>query len=214
MNTRTKNCGISLTLLPTALVSLLWLLLSSCADPLSVDTPRRIIPVDIDSVLLSDLFFNKPGDTLFAVIDGQPVAFNSELLRPVFYNREVGGGWYISVQGARYDLKGDQYESLSLRLDGVKDTGSFPMQGSYNLPKRVDPTTAAQYVGRYEERSVNLTSTYSTTATQQEGMIRIVGFDTARSVAVGTFSFVGYNPASGASVRVESGVFRLRLNVR
>lgn len=197
-----------------AAAAALLLLLAGCGDPLSVDTPRRVIPVNIDSILLSEPFFSKPGDTLFAVINGQGMAFNSELLRPVFYNREVGGGWYVSVQGARYDLKGDQYESLSLRLDGVKDTGSFPMQGSFNLPKRVDPTTPSQYVGKYEERSLTGTATYSTSETQEEGAIRVVGIDTARGVIVGTFSFVGHNPLSGSTVRVEHGVFRLRLDVQ
>lgn len=192
----------------------LSLCVAGCGDPLSVDTPRRIIPVNIDSVLLSEPFFNKPGDTLFAVVDGEPIAFNSELLRPVFYNREVGGEWYISVQGARFDTKGDMYESLSLRLDGIHDTGSFPMLGTYSLPKRVDPSTPSQYVGKYEERNNNATSIYSTSATREEGVIRVVGLDPVRKIAVGTFSFIGYHGTTGQIVRVENGVFRLQLEVQ
>lgn len=204
--------GVPILTAPIILVALLWL--GGCGDPLSVDTPRRIIPVNIDSILLSDPFLSKPGDTLFAVIDGQPIAFNSELLRPVFYNRAVEGEWYISVQGARYDMKGDQYESLSLRLDGIKDTGSFPMQGNYNLPKRVDPNAPSQYVGKYEKRSLSRTSIYSTSATREDGMIRVVGLDTVRKVAVGTFAFTGYDGTTGEIVRVENGIFRLQLNVQ
>ena len=128
-------------------------MLSGCSDPLSVETPRRIIPVDIDSILLSEPFISKATDTLFAVVDDQPVAFTSQLLRPVFYNRNVAGNWYLSVQGTRFDLKGTAYQSLALRIDAIHDTGTFPMQGIYDIPKKVDTNTVSEYTGEYEERS-------------------------------------------------------------
>lgn len=195
-------------------IAILAAVVAGCDDPLSVDTPRRIIPVNIDSILLSEPFLSKYRDTLFAQVDGKPVAFNSELLRPVFYNREVSGLWYLSVQGARYDLKGDEYTSLSLRLDGIGDTGTFPMKDAYSIPKKVDPAAPSKYAGRYEERTSSATLSYTTDQSVANGAVRVVGIDLSRRVIVGTFSFAAYDADAGKTVRIESGIFRLRLDVQ
>lgn len=194
------------------------LTVGSCGDPLSVETPRRFIPVDIDSVLLSEPFLEKKSDSLYAVIDGRPVTFNN-IQRPAQYNQQKGTGWYLSVDGIRFfDQKTEEYEVLSLRLDAISDTGTYQMRGNYVIPKEIDQSSPNEYSGLYAQLTgTGLQSFFSApsasgagTATP-DGEIRIVGFNSDRNAIVGTFRFTGHSTADDATIRVYDGIFRLQL---
>ena len=186
-------------------------LFASCENPLSVETDRRIIPVNIDSILLSDPFLEKTTDTLFASVDGRPVNFTSELIRPIFYNRNISDAWYVSVQGTAYDLDGSAYEALALRMDEIRSPGVYPIADPYTLPKRVDPTLSSQYGGRYIQRKGIVKEEFVTSLNNQQGEIRVLAVDTERRVLVGRFHFTAYDPVSGNEIRIEDGIFRLHL---
>ena len=186
--------------------------LGSCGDPLSVETDRRIIPVNIDSVLLSEPFLSKPTDTLFAIVDGRPISFTSELLRPIFYNENVGNGWYFSVQGITYDLLGDEYELLALRMDDIRTPGTYPMSAPYSLPKRVNPSLSSEYGGRYGQFKEGKRADFITATSRPEGEIRILAIDTTHGVVVGRFHFTAYDATSAKKIQIEDGFFRLHLD--
>ena len=186
-------------------------LIASCGNPLSVETDRSIIPVNIDSILLSDPFLEKTTDTLFANVDGRPVNFTSELIRPIFYNRNISNAWYVSVQGMAYDLAQNTNEILALRMDEIRSPGVYPIADPYTLPKRVDPTLSSQYGGRYIQRKGTVKEEFVTSRNNQQGEIRVLAIDTERGVLVGRFHFTAYDPASGDTIRIEDGVFRLHL---
>ncbi len=213
MNNRRHTSRPSLRRFSRELCGLLLIgcVIGSCGDPLSVDTERRFIPVDIDSILLSEPFLGKQTDTLFANVDGRPVSFTSELIRPIFYNRNVADAWYLSVQGTAYDPDGYSYEALALRMDDIREPGTYPISDPYRLPKRVDPSLSSEYGGRYEQRTDQGKEEFVTTPTQQEGEIRVLAIDTTRGVLVGRFHFTAYDQKSGRDVRVEDGIFRLHL---
>ena len=198
-----------------AIFSLLLLaggVMNSCGDPLSVETDRRIIPVNLDSVLLSEPFLGKPSDTLFATVDGIEIDFTTELLRPIFYNRSVGDAWYLSVQGVSYDLLGSEYEILALRMDGIQSPGIYQIGHSYSLPKKVDPSLSSEYGGRYAQRRGGIKEEFTTTSNHPDGEIRVLAIDTTRGIIVGRFHFTAYNPTTGKEIQVEDGAFRLHLN--
>ena len=193
---------------------IIGMIAASCGDPLSVDTPRRIIPVNVDSILLSEPFLSKSSDTLYATVDGEQVSFASELLRPVFYNSNVGEAWYISVQGVDYKLTGEEYQALALRMDNIQGPGTYPIEDPYNLPKRVDPSASSEYGGKYILKKNGVKENFVTTASRPEGAIKILTIDTVRGVVVGRFFFTAYDEASGKQITIEDGVFRLHLSKR
>ena len=198
------------------ILGVLALLSGSCSDPVAIDTPRRIIPVNIDSILLSPPFLEKQTDSLYAVVDGQPVSFDSEVLRPVQYNREVDNAWYLAVEGTRYSLKGDGHSTLSLRFDQIQDTGTYQMRGSFVIPKKIDQTAQSEYSGQYSKRSGSSLQLFSSASIGSgsiaDGEIRVVGLDEARGVIVGTFRFTGYDPSRNTTLEIREGIFRLQLN--
>ncbi len=191
--------------------------LSSCSDPLSLDVERRIIPVNIDSILLSEPFLEKNSDSLFAVVNGRPVAFNN-IQRPAQYNREKSDAWYLAVEGTRFfDLKTEEYEVLALRLDAIRDTGTYQMRGDYTIPKQINLAAQSEYSGQYSQLTGSgLQSFYSTSRSSSampDGEIRVVGLDKTRGVIVGTFRFTGYDTSGNETMKVHDGIFRLQLEL-
>lgn len=192
------------------------LALDGCTDPLSIETQRRIIPVNIDSILLSEPFLSKETDSVYAVIDGEPISFDSDFLRPTYCNQEVNNAWYVNVQASKFHSKGSGYQVLYLIFDAIRDTGSYPMQGKYHLPKFIDPNAERQLAAAYEPPSdgtPQLFNSHSGNSSDgaSNGLIRVVGIDEARGVMVGTFEFTGYDASGQKTIDVQSGIFRLRL---
>ncbi len=187
-------------------------MLVQCSNPLDINTPRRVTAVSIDSIITSPDFIGKPGDSLFAVVDGLAIAFATEIARPVFYNKYVSGKYYVAVQAIVYGINGGNYDILALRLDGIRDTGTYTMNSVYTVPKRVDPYSSPKFAGQYErKRNAVLPEVYKTGVVNSIGRIRVVKIDTDRGVMVGTFSFTGFNLESRETITLNDGAFRLQL---
>jgi hypothetical protein len=187
-------------------------LVAACTSPLDLDTPIRKTLVDLDSIVASDDFTGAPGDSIFATVRGERIIFATEVVRPSFYNDVVDGAHYVTIQATRYGLNGRDYEAMSIRMDAVRDTGTYPVNAPYSTPKKIDPTIGRRFGALYERRiNGGFPEAYRTGDESTSGTIRVVRIDTARAVMVGTFTFTGYNVERDSTVTIEQGAFRLQL---
>jgi hypothetical protein len=187
-------------------------LFSACINPLDVDTPRRQWVINIDSIAASDAFSKAPGDSMRAVVAGEEIEFATEVQRPTFHNGRFRNAEYVTVQASRQSLNGRDYEILSLRLDAVRDTGSFIINGAYSAPKNLDSLAPPTYAVQYERRlGGGFPETYRTGVEGSSGVIRVVRIDDDRGVMTGTFSFVAYSAERDTTISVGSGTFRVQL---
>gem|GEM_PF-2410129 len=185
---------------------------ASCGDPLSVNTPRRLKLVNLDSLVAAEPFIRAPGDSIFAYIGGVDVVFATEVLRPVFHNRQTSRGYYVTVQATRYGLDSRDYEVLSLRLDAVRDTGLYRINAPYSAPKQIDTTAPPRYGGAYERRlNGGFPESYVTGVGGSSGTVRVVRIDEEHGVMVGIFEFTGYSAVRDSAIFVDRGAFRLQL---
>jgi hypothetical protein len=186
--------------------------LQSCGNPLDIDTPRRITRVNIDSLISTDTFIHAPGDSIFAHVDDNEVVFATEVLRPLFHNGYIHDAYYITVQASRYGLNSPDYEVMSLRLDDVRDTGTYQFNAGYSAPKQIDTLQPPQFGASYERRiNGGFPEAYTTGDARAAGSVHVVKIDEDRGVMVGTFSFTGYNAERDSIVAVDRGAFRLQL---
>lgn len=186
--------------------------LCSCGNPLGIDTPRREIVINIDSIVSSPGFIDAPGDSIFALINGNEVVFTTEVLRPIFHNRRTSQGYYLAIRATRSGLNASDYEAMSLRMDAIRDTGTFAFNAQYSAPKQFDSTSAPKYGAAYDRKfSMRYPESYTTGTERSAGSVRIVKIDEERKVLVGTFEFKGYNPSADTVIQVDRGAFRLQL---
>ncbi len=186
--------------------------LCSCGDPLGIDTPRREIVINIDSIVSSPGFIEAPGDSIFAIVNGSETAFTTEVLRPIFHNRRTAQGYYLTIQATRAGLNTRDYEVISLRMDAVRDTGTYVFNAQYSAPKQFDSTIPPKYGASYDRRiNAGYPESYSTGTERSAGSVRVVKIDEERKVMVGTFEFKGYSPSTDTVVNVDRGAFRLQL---
>lgn len=199
---------LSILILPALVV----LVCVSCGNPLGIDTPRRVREVNLDSLVSTDPFIHAPGDSIFAYIGGNDVVFATEVLRPAFHNRLTQRGYYVTVQATRFGLNNRDYEVLSIRLDAVRDTGTYIINSPYSAPKQIDTVAPTQYGASYERRvNAGFPESYITGVRDASGTVRVVRIDEQRGVMVGTFEFTGYSAAKDSIVFVDRGAFRLQL---
>src|SRR5688500_9751847 len=119
---------------PVLLALALTVLLSACIEPLDIVTPRRQWEVNLDSLVATGPFFNAPGDSILAVVDGSSVTFATEVQRS-FHNGVRRGAHYVTVKASRHSLKNRDYDAVYLRLAAVRDTGVYAFNGPYSQPK-------------------------------------------------------------------------------
>lgn len=194
------------------LASLLLVIAWGCTNPLDIDTPQHVTTVNLDSLVTTNSFVAAPGDSIFAYVNDKEVVFATEVARPVFYNRQVDGRYYVTVRATRYGLSGPDYEVMSLRLDGIRDTGTYPINSSFTVPKQIDPQAPFVFGALYE-RKVNggFAESYATGVPNSGGWIRVLRIDEERGVMVGTFTFIGYYEGDYATAKIDRGAFRLYL---
>ncbi len=191
------------------------LMFFACGDPLGVDTPRREKILNLDSLVSSDPFAGAPGDSIFALINGKAVVFATEVLRPIFNNRRTQRGHYLAIQATRYGLNARDYEVLSLRLDAIRDTGTYAFNAAYSAPKQFDSLSAPKYGAAYDKRiDGGYPESYITGTEHSNGTVRVIKIDEDRGVIVGTFEFKGYCATNDTTIVADRGAFRLQLKSR
>ncbi|MCC7438739.1 MAG: hypothetical protein IT211_09630 [Armatimonadetes bacterium] len=193
------------------LLGIIWF--SACRDPLSVaPVVTQVNPHDA-AILRDSVFLRSPGDSIYASVSldskTQQVVFATQVLRPDVYNAEINGAYYLTIQATRDGLGGD-YEIISLRLDGIRDTGVYVINGPYIAPKNGIDTSLPLYYGATYERKLQggFPDTYNTTIVR--GEIHILKIDEELGVMIGSFWFVARN-SNGDEVVVEGGTFRITL---
>lgn len=195
-----------------SLYALVAVLFTGCTSPLDLDTPIRKTLIDLDSIVASDDFTGAPGDSIFATVSGERIIFATEVVRPAFYNAVIDGAHYVTIQATRYGLNGRDYEAMSIRMDAVRDTGTYPLNSPFSVPKQIDPAIGRRFGALYERRiNGGFPEAYRTGDEATSGTVRVVRIDTARGVMVGTFTFTGYSVEHDSTVRIEQGAFRLQL---
>ncbi|MDB5034731.1 MAG: hypothetical protein JWQ98_1972 [Chlorobi bacterium] len=183
----------------------------ACRSPLDVDTYRRVTLVNIDSVITTAGFIGAPGDSISAQVHGEQVVFATEVLRPAFHNGVRNAGYYFTVQATRYGLAGQDYEVMSLRMDNVRDTGTYAINAAYSAPKGIDSNEAPRYGASYSRKMGGFPELFQTGVNRSSGVLHIARIDRERGVLVGTFAFTGYSTEADTVIQVDRGVFRLQL---
>jgi hypothetical protein len=197
-----------------ALASLV--LLSGCVDPIDgYNTNRRQWEVNLDSLVATEPFVRGPGDSLLARVAGEDVVFATEVQRPSFHNGIYRDAYYVTVQASRQSLSGRDYEIISLRLDAIRDTGDYQINGTYSAPKDLDSLAEPTYAAQYERRtSGGFPETYRTIEARPENHVRVARIDEANGVMVGTFAFTGYSAERDTTISIVRGAFRLQIPKR
>ena len=187
--------------------------LSACRDPLTVAPVITHINAHDAAILRDSIFTRSSGDSIYATINldnkVEQVVFATQVLRPDVYNTQLKGAYYLTIQATRDGL-GGEYEIISLRLDGIRDTGVYVINGPYIAPKSGVDTTLPLYYGATYERKVQggFPDTYN--ATIVRGEIHILKIDEELGVIIGSFWFVARN-ANGDEVVIDGGTFRISL---
>jgi hypothetical protein len=185
--------------------------LTSCKSPLEIDTPRRgekLPPTEIDD----PEFIFDVGDSILARINGRRQVFANEVLRPVWRNGTFDGGYYATVKATSWEgLDGDEYEILSLRLDNVRDTGTYTINSPYSAPKAIDSLGQPRYGASYQRKDPNGFPEVFQSDSARGGQIQVVRIDRERGVMIGTFWFNGYNQERDTVILIDKGAFRLQL---
>lgn len=187
---------------------------AACNSPLDVDTPRRFTRVNLDSLVVTPSFIGAPGDSIFAFIDTSQIVFATEVVRPLFTNRLIDGQYYITVVATRYGLNSSDYEAMSLRLEGIRDTGTYRMNAPYKKnQKQIDIGVPPSYGALYQRRvNGHLEEEYGTGDPRSSGTIHVIRIDEVQGVIVGTFEFIGYSEDDpDRVVTISRGAFRLYL---
>lgn len=194
-----------------ALVSAI--VISGCVDPLDIVTPRRTWEVNLDSLVATEPFVRGPGDSIFARVGTEDVVFATEIKRPTFHNGKYRGAHYVTIQASRQSLSAPDYDIISLRLDAVRDTGTFTINGAYSAPKYLDSMASPTYAARYERKRGGFPEVYETGGpTHPNGSLRVARIDETLGVMVGTFSFTAYSDES--QITISRGAFRIQLERR
>lgn len=183
----------------------------ACVSPLEIDTPREWV-TNIDSILTTPGVINGAGDSLNARIDGMQTSFGTLVERP-FHNGEFASGHYLTVRAATQLPDGNEYQLVSLRLDGVRDTGVYTINAPYSAPREIDTLAPPVYAAQYVRKRSGGFPDYFLSDRDLGGEIHVVRIDTARRVMVGTFWFRGYNAERDTIINIDRGVFRLSLDV-
>jgi hypothetical protein len=200
------------TLYLQVLYILIAVSIGACTNPLDLDTPIRKTVINLDSIVATDEFTGAPGDSIFATVSGERIIFATQVERPKFYNAIVDGAHYVTIKATRYGLNGLNYEVMSIRMDAVRDTGSYAVNAPYSAPKQIEPATGRRFGALYERRiHAGFPEAYRTGDDATRGTIRVVRIDTARGVMVGTFSFTGYSVERDSIIAIDQGAFRLQL---
>jgi hypothetical protein len=201
-----------------------------CQSPLDIDTPRHetggpsgqtpggttggvsATTHNLFPAVTDPQFINAPGDAVFATIDGEMTSFSAESERPT-YNGYLNGDYYASVYATSYRPTNSlNYESVSLRIDAIADTGTYPINGPYSIPKQIDPNLPSTYGALYQRKNVGgAPETYRTGLPGTGGEIHVVKIDRKLHVVVGTFWFIGYSTELQKYLRIDNGAFRLQM---
>lgn len=204
---RIRQCAL-LALVAGALVA-------SCGNPLEIDTPRRIIRINYDSLVAIDTAFRTaPGDSIFAAINNEAVVFATGTReRTIWHNGIRNGAYFIAVKGLGATAGDENYETIALRIDMVRDTGTYAINAPYYWYKgELDTLTVARNAAEYERTIFGLKRTFRTGQPGTSGKIRVLVIDTTAKVMIGTFSFTAHADDIDSTVDVTRGAFRLRLD--
>ncbi len=183
--------------------------LSACVDPLDTgDEVTETISHD-EWVRTDTKFIAGRTDSVYASVGERTVAFGSMVTRPNYHNGCIDGGYYITIQ-ATHDIGNNTYESMSLRLDDIRDTGVYKIYGLFTAPKDgIDTTAPAYYGATYERRIEGSTESYE--ARNLQGEIHILSIDREIGLIIGTFWFSAYDTVSNTTITVSKGTFRIRI---
>lgn len=210
-----KRSDITLKPTPVLLALALTVSFSACVDPLDIVTPRRQWEVNLDSLVSAEPFFRAPGDSIQAVVAGVEVSFATEVQRPTFHNGIYRQAQYVTIQASKQSLSGRDYEIISLRLDAVRDTGTYAINGAYSAPKILDSLGEPTYAAQYERRIAGgFPETYRTGRARTGGTIRVARIDSSQQVMVGTFTFTALDEEHDNSIAIARGAFRVQLRSR
>ena len=180
----------------------------ACKSPLDIDTPRIITPIDPDPGII-----NGSGDSINARVNGSKVTFGALVERP-FHNGHFAAGHYLTVRAATHHANGDEYQVVSLRLDRVRDTGTYAINGEYSAPKSIDTTAPPIYGAAYVQKRSGSFAEHYLSSSRLGGEIRVTVIDTLRRNMIGTFWFRAYNADRDTIINVDQGVFRLSLDAQ
>ena len=185
-------------------------LFSACVDPLDLVTPRRSWEVNLDSLVATEPFVRGRGDSIFARVGATDIAFATEIRRPTFHNGVYRGAHYVTIQASRQSLSRPDYDIISLRLDAIRDTGPYAINGAYSAPKYLDSMAAPTYAARYERKLGDFPEKFETGDPQRpNGSVRVARIDEQLGVMVGTFAFTAYS--DDAEITITRGAFRVQL---
>ncbi len=193
---------------PVATLAMVVLMVC-CSSPLDVDTPRDVVVVPA-TVPTDPNFLFGSGDSLMARVDGRPQVFATEVLRPEWHNGRFGDGYFVTVKATSWGLDGVEYEILSLRLDNVRDTGTFAINDAYSAPKEIDSLGPPRYGATYERRRQGFPEVYRSDSAHV-GEVRVVRIDRDRGLLIGAFWFRAHCRELDTTITVDKGVFRLDL---
>ncbi len=199
---------------PCAAALLLAALAGACGDPLSIETPRIKRVVNHDSLVAVDSALRTArGDTIYATIERREgVVFavtGRKPERPIWHNLELYGGYYIAVLAARSE---QPYEAIALRLDGIRDTGTYYINGIYSSAKGDIDSAAPRFAARYEGQIDGLQRQFDTGILRDSSArIRVLRINVDSNYILGTFQFKAYCPNIDSTINVTNGAFRLTL---
>jgi hypothetical protein len=197
----------------TALASAV--LFSACVDPLDINTPRRQWEINVDSIVTSDPFIKGPGDSIFASVGGEPIVFKTVVERPSYHNGLYRNAHYVTIQASHLSLVSRDYDIISLRLDAVRDTGVYTINGSYSAPKELDSLADPVYAAQVDRRrGGGFPETYRTGMRPAGGSIAVRAIDEVKGVMVGTFAFTAYSAERDTMITIAGGGFRFQIDKR
>lgn len=200
---------------PIVMALALAVMAGACGNPVGIDTPRRITTINYDSLVLADTVLPRvPGDTIYATVNEKDKVFavtGRRPERPVWHNGKIFGAYYVTVLAARSE---NPYEAIALRLDGIKDTGTYAINSVYSSMKNDIDTLAPRYAARYEGPIDGLQRQFDTGLPNTSGKIRVLRISADSNFIIGTFSFTAYCPNIDSLVTVTRGAFKLTLDIR
>ncbi len=207
-NMRTSvNIGMLLSVIAACCV----VALVGCVDLDSIPTPRFLSAAD--SIVALDSFRLADDDSIFARVNGRAETFASQTLRFDYYNDTINDAYYVAISIRRGVIGPDgRYGAISLRLDGIRDTGTYYFNAPYTDPPKegADPESTPIIAAQYQRlNAAGFVETFDTGLHGVTGEVRVRRIDRKEMRLTGTFHFIGYSRVSGDTVDIGEGGFRL-----
>lgn len=213
MNSATSNTQtpVNIGMLLSVIAACCVVAFIGCVDLDGIPTPRYTSVSDS----LTDIkeFQEAPDDSIFARVNGVEETFASLRLRYDYYNDTIDGAYFVAISIRRGYLGIDrQYGAISLRLDGIRDTGTYYFNAPFTDPPKAgaDPGSTPIIAAQYQRQSATgFVETFDTGLHGVTGWVRVKVIDVPDSRLIGTFQFTGYSAVTGDTVAVGEGGFRL-----